>query len=53
MDARAARETIPLVCLGHIKKIMEAINDLLGMSVSTAHPLSLLVHLHCTIWYFT
>ena len=43
--ARAAYETILLVCLGHIQKIMQAINELLGTSVSFVHPLS--VHLYC------
>jgi hypothetical protein len=49
MDARAAHETIPLVCLSHIQKIMEAINELLGTSVNIVDPL--LFHLHCTISY--
>ena len=43
--ARAVHETILLVCLGHIQKIMQAINELLGTSVSFVHPLP--VHLHC------
>ena len=43
--ARAAHEPLLLVCLGHIQKIVQAINELLGTSVSFVHPL--LVHLHC------
>ena len=42
---RAAHETILLVCLGHIQKIVQAINELLGTSVSFVHPLP--VHLNC------
>ena len=42
---RAAHETILLVCLGHIQKIMQAINELLGTSVNFVQPLP--VHLHC------
>ena len=42
--ARTADETILLVCLGHIQKIVQAINELLGTSVSFVHPLP--IHLH-------
>jgi hypothetical protein len=47
ISTRAAHETIPHVCLGHIQKIMQAINELVGMSVSIVHPLP--VHLHYCI----
>jgi len=43
--AWAAHESILLVCLSHIQKIMQAINKLLEMSVNIAHPLP--VHLPC------
>jgi len=43
--ARAAHETILLVCLGHIQKIVQVINELFGTTVSFVHPL--LVHLYC------
>ena len=45
VHARAAYETILLICLVHIQKIMQAINELLGTSISFVHPLP--VHLHC------
>jgi hypothetical protein len=47
MDAQAAHETIPFDCLGHIQKIIEAINELFRTSVNIVYPFS--VHLHCTI----
>ena len=43
--ARATRETILAICLGHIQKIVQAINELFGTSVSFVHQLS--IHLHC------
>ena len=42
--AWAAHETILLIHLGHIQKIVQAINELLGTSVSFVHPFP--VHLH-------
>jgi len=35
--AWAAHETILLVCLGHIQKMMQAINEFLGISVGFVH----------------
>ena len=43
--ARAEDETILLVCLGHIQKIVQAINEFLGTSVNFVHPLP--VHVQC------